>query len=85
MSPIQIEIMLHYYSSGVDWEEPTREARFKEELRNMDMLMLVNPDVREEASYELTGKGAAYVDYIMAVPVPTETATYTFPIEESEG
>lgn len=84
MSPLQIKIMLHYYSSVIDWEEPTTLARFKEGLRDMDMLELVNPDDREDAAYALSARGRAYVDYILSISIPVETTIYTFPIEESE-
>ena len=75
MSPLQIRIMLHYYTTSGD----TLEAWPESVVELVDIGMLnYDSDFHVEAHYTITDKGRAYVSKLCSIPIPVETTTYTF-------
>jgi len=75
MSPLQIEIMLHYHCKVGAWGKGN--CQFVSDLADMGML----EDRGVERDYEITEKGTAFVNKICSTPIPVETTAYIFPEE----
>lgn len=81
MSPLQIRIMLHYYTNPEAWDGSSAVTwDCVDELAGNGMLKIntTKPIV------EITDKGSAYVNKLCSIPIPVETTTYTFPVEDEE-
>lgn len=72
MTPFELDILLHYYGCADDhpvvqrnppiWPE-TRDAFLETELMEFAV-------PGESATYRLTARGKAYIEYVLAVPLP---------------
>jgi hypothetical protein len=82
MSPLQIRIMLHYSYSAVGWEEESDAAviAIGDFIHNG---MLGYGEIFTPKHF-ITEKGKAYVDKLCSIPIPVETTTYSFPVENGE-
>lgn len=69
MSPLQIRILLHYYSNIDDYSGIEPDI-FIKELAEIDMLERAYEG--EERNWKLTLKAQAYIDYILRVPLPRQ-------------
>jgi hypothetical protein len=82
MSPLQIEIVLHYYYSPEDW----RDGEWNDELREMirdlaETMALIEIDPRSHpiglgyrpGTYRITERGRVYVEALKAMPIPIQT------------
>lgn len=73
MTPLEIEIVLHYYSSAGDFRDGDFSAPAVREaitwMQNEDILQADAPGTR---AYELAPRGRAFVDALMALPLPTQ-------------
>lgn len=73
MSPLKLTILLHYYASSEDFDPGNPNiSMFLNELFNEGLLdESVKDDNIDETYHYLTDKGRAYIDYILATPLPT--------------
>ena len=84
MSPIMIEIVLHYYTSPTDW----RDGEWNEGIRGIihtiaDSLQLIELDPRSHplglgyrpGTYKITKRGEVYVEALKALPLPIQVWT----------
>lgn len=81
MSPLQIQIMLHYYARPVDYSDCPKS--FVIELCEVGMLTQFpsGPEMAAVPEFGISDKGKAYVDYLCAVPLPVEERTYSFGVK----
>ena len=82
MSPLQIKIMLHYYAIPTDWEDDSDASA--QALGGFIRNGMLGYDRSDTPNHFITHKGQAYVNHILAVPIPVETTPYTFPGEQEE-
>jgi hypothetical protein len=85
MTPLQIEIMLHYYARTEDYRfgdfsAPTVKEAIEVFCRG-DMLNFTNKADYPNAAYVITEKGRAYVDYLRSVPLPVVKYVIEYPHE----
>jgi hypothetical protein len=88
MSPLFIRIMLHYYYSSMPYvhqEAPTQYPGAVTEIIESayGSMGLITRDDQLRARYEdspftLTPRGQAYVDRLMATPLPRKVETWVF-------
>jgi len=86
MTPLQIEIMLHYYAMGDDYRECDFSApAVREAIDNFilvtEMLRASTPEEGYDPAYRITDKGRAYVDYLCSVPLPAVKYVIEYPHE----
>jgi hypothetical protein len=85
MTPLHIEIMLHYYAMGDDFMGGDFSAPAVREFVDwLNAKGMIEPSSRDRpvlVAYVITDKGRAYVDYLCAVPLPV----VKYVIEYSEG
>lgn len=77
MTPFELDILLHYFACADDhpvvhrnppiWPE-TRDAFIAEDLMADNL-----PDSGRTATYRLTERGRAYIEFVLAVPLPVNT------------
>lgn len=82
MTPLEIDIMLHYYSCANDWRNGDHTAPICKEtfgwFLDQDLLKCSNFHVERfedgtlKARYEVTERGRAYVEALKQVPLPTQ-------------
>lgn len=82
MSPLQIEILLHYYYSRQPhiYTGSDSAAEAFGYLVGNDMLrdrFSGMPCIAGELRYELTDKGRFYIEYILSLPLPVEKTVYS--------
>lgn len=73
MTPLHIEILLHYNSRPCDMEHMDAPAVYDycQDLLNLGILTFENLDGARN-SYKLTEKGHAWLDGILATPLPVQ-------------
>lgn len=73
MSPLEIEIILHYHISGVDHDRMTAPA-VVDAIRRFMAAGLMQPKTgsQHKRSYELTDGGRMLVDALCSVPFPVQ-------------
>lgn len=86
MTPLQIEILLHYNSRAADYRNGDHSAPAVKDALNWFLEMDVirhhgfKPeyfgDGQLKVRYELTSRGKAFVEYLQMIPLPT--ASWTF-------
>ena len=70
MRPIDIEIMIHYYTRVVDIDmTPPAYRDSVSSLLARDMLEVHTSD---EVKYDISEKGRAYVEALKAIPLPEQ-------------
>lgn len=79
MSPLAIEIMLHYfYSDSAFPKEDTRAAiSAVGDMRNAGMLEFSTPKQHDI----ITDRGRAYVQFLCSVPMPIKQERWTIQME----
>ena len=74
MTPLMIEILLHYYSCARDYRNGDFSAPAVREAIDWfrgEAGMLNTHSVRDsDATYSLTDKGKFYVEYLLSIPIP---------------
>ena len=72
MTPLQLEILLHYYACANDFRDGDFSAPAVREAidRFKDGEMLTIDDGKGVATYMLTERGRVYVEAVLAVPLP---------------
>lgn len=80
MSPLGIEIMLHYFCRCCDWDRPS-PASDELLIRLVDTGMLEHRNASHEQRYEITPRGSAYVEFLKKVPIPTRREVWTVELE----
>lgn len=75
MTPLKIEMMLHYYTSATDYRDGDFSAPAVREAINWfrdeaGMLAANDPKAGKDTAYSITEKGKFYVEYICSVPLP---------------
>lgn len=82
MSPLQIEIMLHYHCQSGDHElfrsNKSAWSRFGEDLVRADLLRKADPHEGREEKFTITPKGRAYIEKLCSIPPPKEKIIYVF-------
>lgn len=75
MTPLLIEMLLHYHYSGVDYREGDFQAPSVREgidwLRD-EARMIENDDESRRRTYKLSERGEIYVKALMTVPLPVQ-------------
>ncbi len=83
MSPVQIKILLHYYSSPEDYPTVGINADFLAEtignFVNESMLERVTDGIFGGAEHRLAPRGHAYVGGLLALPLPHLQTVWAFP------
>lgn len=80
MTPLQIDIMLHYYAMGDDYREGDFSApAVKESIDWLDDERMILRTLSGNPQYRITDKGRAYVDYLCSVPLPTVKYVIEYP------
>lgn len=71
MTPLQIELMLHYYSRANDHkmieQNQLEWVSQADELSGLNLLQVASTTVKH---FEITERGKAYVSFLLAVPPP---------------
>jgi hypothetical protein len=86
VTPLEIGILLHYRGTvgdyrGGDFSAPAvRDAI--DRFRDIDGMLAYDND-RRDRTYALTERGEAYVQALMAVPLPVQQ--WVMPLTESEA
>lgn len=71
MSPLQIEILLHYYCRADDYRRGDFSApAVRDAITDFNIRDLLRLSSRAGSSYELSAGGRLYVDALMDVPLP---------------
>lgn len=68
MTPLQIEMMLHFHLSPVPY--PRRSAAAEDALQWFREEGLVQEPASMEKSVSLSNRGRAYVQFLIAMPLP---------------
>lgn len=71
MSPLEIDIMMHYYVSAVDYRDlhlPVINATLQYFLRREMLKLAVEPDCKEK--FKITEKGRFYCKTLCSIDVP---------------
>lgn len=73
MTPLELEILLHYYSRAIDY----REGDFSSSAVEEAICKFINEGMLEDRKaddpkwkYKMTHKGYFFIDYIRNVPLP---------------
>ena len=71
MTPLHLEILMHYYTRGVDYEHLTNET-VREYLRHhlQDGIMEQETDGTMVRAYRVTEKGRVWIEHILNLPYP---------------
>lgn len=87
MTPLQIEILLHYHARGSDYRDGDHSAPAVRDALNMflteDVLRHEGfkpdrfPDGTLKARYALTSRGEAFVEYLQMIPLPLPCWTFS--------
>lgn len=80
MTPLEIDIIMHYYCRADDYREGDFTAPAVRETINRfrDELGLLEPNKRDRqfcepsAAYQLTERGRVFIDALMKVPLPVQ-------------
>lgn len=76
MTPLQIEIMLHYYSHGGDFRNRDFSSPSVHEavdfFLGIEMLAKTDFDAATKPYLRITPKGTVFVDALCAVPLPVK-------------
>jgi hypothetical protein len=72
MTPLEIDILLHYYSRGGDYREGDFSApAVREAIDNFSKREeMLRPCESGSRTYALSERGMAYVDALMRLPLP---------------
>lgn len=81
MNPLQIEIMLHYYYSTVDYRDLAVSA-ISDALDELAEARMLENDRTDENLYCITSKGMFYVEYLCTIPLPTTGFRIDLPKEK---
>ena len=81
MSPVRINIMLHYYCSPDDYEGKENAQFIEQTLQNFYSTGLLYHSEKGEskAVYTITQKGRVYVEALINIPVPILIRKWGFP------
>lgn len=80
MTPLHIEIMLHYYAMGDDFRGGDFSApAVGEFLEWLDDEKMIYRSLSGHPKFRITDKGRAYVDYLRAVPLPVVKYVIEYP------
>lgn len=76
MSPLQLEILLHYYACANDFRDGDFTApavsEAIEDFRCKDGLLCAGGDGNHGPTYQLTPRGRVFVDALCALPLPEQ-------------
>lgn len=74
MSPLQIKIVLHHYTTPAAWDGPRRveDAPGFETLMKNGLLKVKECMEAGDSQYAITDKGTAYVHALLATPMPEQ-------------
>ena len=87
MSPLGINILLHFYYSPTPYVHPPSPGRHPEAVKNFlltaedeGLLRDMSDDnvPLEETVYKLTSRGEAYVKRLLETPLPRKVETWVF-------
>lgn len=72
MTPLQLEMLLHYYASADDFRDGDFGApSVREAIAHFKAAeMLTISDGTSNATYSITERGRVYVEAVLAVPMP---------------
>ena len=71
MTPLEIEIVLHYYCRPYDYRDGDFSApAVREAIDRMVSDEMLEADAPAFRAYQLAARGRAYVDALMALPLP---------------
>lgn len=80
MPALKMEIILHYFYSGEDYEGGGCAATEFIEGLITDGILEIDDDDWSDKKYRLSDKGRFYVEYILSLPYPVKT--YRIPLED---
>ncbi len=69
MSPLKINILLHYYCHPFDWPERKKDMSFMDELINADYLACKSS---KEPVLVLTEKAKVFIEALLNIPEPVK-------------
>lgn len=75
MTPLQIDILLHYHCSGCDYREGDYSAPAVREAidwMRAESQLIENDNESARRCYKLSERGQVYVNALMAVPLPVQ-------------
>lgn len=79
MTPVEIEVLMWYYTRPTDWTT-TGDANFWHEMMaRLQSYKLLEPDASRkvgEPMYRLAPRGHAYVEALKAMPLPHLVASW---------
>ncbi len=73
MTPLHLNILLHYYSHDDDWVMPT-QTHLDYAQNHLDDGMLTK-DHNRKTKLAITDKGRFFIDYILSLPLPESSYT----------
>lgn len=80
MTPFELDILLHYYSSSSEHEAVRNNVPAWADTREMfseEGLIRAIDNGRFSASYELTDRGKCYIEHILSLQLPTQIWSMT--------
>lgn len=79
MTPVEIKVILHYYSMVDDYPVDNNEQFIEETLQRFVSLDMLKPIASidqisdDSARFIITSKGVAYVNMLKDIPIPVVT------------
>jgi hypothetical protein len=76
MTPLQIEILLHYWSRAEDYRQGDFTAPAVREAIDWFMhegMLERNTDASRDTAYRTTERAQAWIEYVKSLPLPTHT------------
>lgn len=76
MTPFELDILLHYYAHVDDhpvmFDRPPIWPETRDAFKAQGLLAEKDPDSDRKALYHLTNRGRAYIEAILAMPLPVQ-------------
>lgn len=80
MTPLQIEILLHYYTTPTDYRDGDFFApSVREAIDDFRKLNILVNSVKSGVNYALSEGGQRYVERLCSVPLPQIKECWVFP------
>lgn len=84
MTPLQIQMMLHYHCSPEPYSVHNRTHAQSEVVHRQRQQLLddgmLSVEGHTDSGYTVTDKGRFYIEYLLSVPVPSTKFVIEFPL-----
>lgn len=86
MSPLELQILLHYLGSAEDFHNLhcTAQRKAISDFLADDMLETCRDRERSDATYKLTPRGEFFVDFLCKLEIPRDLRRFVIDIPASE-